>query len=183
MRIFFKKEWFSVYHTHPNSSSEIIVCDLKFRLIMKCSTTWTSLTCHFSKVEFISKYNYFEILFVNFKYILSISTKFCPNTNFFLLFLVWFFFSFFAKINKEIGFFFLKKKSKGRDNFFFYCFTHLSWEGDMLVKKTLVFFESIFFLIHVTKLFIAILYASSVDTSTICFTSSSKDPCLRATKK
>lgn len=48
----------------------------------------------------------------------------------------------------------------------------------MLVKNTLVFLGSMFFLTHLNMLFIPILYASSVDSSTMSFTSSSKDPCL-----
>jgi len=57
--------------------------------------------------------------------------------------------------------------------------THFPWEGDMLVKNTLVFFGSMFNLTHLSILFIAIRYASSVESSTISFTSSSKDPSLK----
>ena len=52
----------------------------------------------------------------------------------------------------------------------------------MLVKKTLVFLGSIFFRTHLNILFIAMRYASSVDISTISFTSSSKDPNLKKFK-
>ena len=59
---------------------------------------------------------------------------------------------------------------------------YFAWEGDMLVKKTLVFLGSIFFRTHLNILFIAMRYASSVDISTISFTSSSKDPSLKKFK-
>ena len=56
--------------------------------------------------------------------------------------------------------------------------TNLACVGDMLVKKTLVFLRSILFFTHLNMLFIPILYASSVETSVITFSSSSNDPCL-----
>lgn len=56
--------------------------------------------------------------------------------------------------------------------------TYLACVGDMLVKKTRVFLGSMFNFAHLNILFIAIRYASSVDNSTISFSSSSNDPFL-----
>lgn len=60
--------------------------------------------------------------------------------------------------------------------------SYFAWVGDMLAKKTRVFLGSILSLTHLSMLFSAIRYESSVESSMIFFSSSSKDPTLKHVK-